>query len=654
MREEIMAIKLWEPDQKRKENTKLWAFKKQVEGKTGHVFNNYDDIWSWSVEKPEAFWSEAINFCQLNYEGPTEPALENGDDLLKARFFPNMKLNYAENLLAHEASGEAIVFYNELNERRSLSWQELRDQVSRFQQALVAHGIKEGDRVAGFMPNMPETIIAMLATSSLGAIWSSCSPDFGVQGVLDRFGQIEPKLLVACDGYSYNGKAISCLPVLEQVSQKLSSLKTIVVVPFGFQKGEQLQSPIGTSYQDFLGPFQAGDIQYIKVPFQAPLFIMFSSGTTGMPKCIVHGVGGTILQHLKEHQLQSDILPQDRLFYYTTCGWMMWNWMVSALASQATLVLYDGNPFYPDSDRLSQLCADEQFTHFGSSAKYFDSCAKADVCPANSQDFSHLRVILSTGSPLAAEGFDYIYASWKKDVCLSSVAGGTDIIACFFGGNPIGPVYRGQCQKRELGLNVQTFNDDGAPVEGEAGELVCIAPQPSQPIGFWNDPQNERYKKAYFDRWPNVWHHGDLVELTAEGGAVFFGRSDTTLNPGGVRIGTAEIYRLVEPFPEVLEALVIGQDYEGDMRIVLFVKLREGTDLTPQLIDQMKQTIRKNATPRHVPAVILACPDLPKTRSGKISEIAVRDIVHGRSVKNKEALLNPESLNFFKNLSGLT
>jgi len=656
-----MKNMLWQPSDETKKKTNLWAFKQQIEDATGASFPDFDAIWNWSITEPEKFWAEVANFCQLQRVDQSGPILETPDDLLQARFFPNNTLNYAQNLLAHDGTGEAIVAYNESkssggNEaigRRALSWQEVRAKVSQLQQALTASGVQQGDRVAGFIPNIPEAIIAMLAATSLGAIWSSCSPNFGTAGVVDRFGQIEPKILFATNGYTYNGKPFSTLPTVTQLSNDLPSLEKTIIVPFLDDAASHQSEQDLLTLDEFITPYQPKDLTFTPLSFDAPLFIMYSSGTTGLPKCIVHSVGGTLLQHLKEHQLQTDIHPKDRVFYYTTCGWMMWNWLVSALASKATIVLYDGNPFYPDGNRLSQLCEQEKLTHFGVSAKYFDSCYKAGIAPAKTCDLTPLRVILSTGSPLSADRFDYIYSEWKQDMCLSSIAGGTDILGAFFGGNPIGPVFRGQCQKRGLGMNVQIFNDQGQSVENTPGELVCIAPHPSQPVGFWNDPDQTRYKKAYYDKWPNVWCHGDLVELKSEGGAIFHGRSDTTLNPGGVRIGTAEIYRQIESLPEILEPLVVGQNHQDDVRVVLFVTLREGVGLDDALVDKIKQTIRSNATARHVPALIFSCPDLPRTRSGKISEIAVRDVIHGRRVKNKEALLNPESLGFFEALPGL-
>ncbi|MEM7303577.1 MAG: acetoacetate--CoA ligase [Pseudomonadota bacterium] len=639
-----MSTPIWSPSKERIESTLLHQFARQHGPGGGKA--DYDTLWQWSIDDKGSFWNAVWNFCGIVGD-KRGTAYQKAERIVDARFFPETRLNFAENLLKRNDDSDAIIFHGEAGTRDVMSWRELNTLVSRLQQALAAKGIVKGDRVVGFVPNTAHTIAAMLAVTSLGGVWSSCSPDFGVAGVLDRFGQVEPKLMFCGDGYHYNGKEISSLDLALEIGAAIPSLSDIVVLPYLGSAAEQDRL---TTLQDFVEPYAAKSVTFERVGFRDPLYIMFSSGTTGKPKCIVHSVGGTLLQHAKEHQLQSDVRPGDRLMYFTTCGWMMWNWQVSGLAAGATLVLYDGSPFYPDGNRLSEICEREQLTHFGTSAKYIDACAKADISPAKSKDLSSLRTILSTGSPLAAEGFDYIYEHWKSDVCLSSIAGGTDIIGCFIGGNPIGPVYRGACQKRHLGMDVRIFDSNGQSVEGEQGELVCVGAHPSMPIGFWNDPDGSRYHEAYFAVYDNVWRHGDWVELTPEGGGVFFGRSDATLNPGGVRIGTAEIYRQVERVDEVLEALVIGQNWDNDTRVVLFVRLRDGVVLDDALVARIKSEIRTHATPRHVPAVIVDVPDIPRTKSGKIVELAVRDIIHGREIKNVEALANPEALEFYRNL----
>jgi acetoacetyl-CoA synthetase len=644
---------MWVPSQERIKESLLAKFIDATSIQSDIKETNYDAMWHWSVSSPEQFWDALWDFCGVQGD-KTGPVLIHEDTLIMAQFFPKAKLNYAENLLAHAGEGASIIFHSENGGRIEWSWADLKNTVSKLQQVLIAQDIKQGDRVAGFLPNMPEAIAAMLAVTSLGGVWSSCSPDFGLNAVKDRFGQIEPKILFTADAYHYNGKTHSSLEVAAQLANDIPSIQKVIVIPYVEASADiSVLDDKGVHWVDALATYEAKEISYMRVEFSAPLFIMFSSGTTGLPKCIIHSVGGTLLQHLKEHQLQCDIHPDDRLFYFTTCGWMMWNWLVSGLASGATLVLFDGSPFYPDGNILADIASAEGITHFGTSAKYIDACAKAGVKPAQTHDLSSLRTILSTGSPLAPEGFDYIYKDWKADVCLSSVAGGTDILACFVGGSPISPVYSGQCQKRHLAMNTQVFDENGKSLQGEPGELVCTSPHPSMPIGFWDDPEGKKYSAAYFEKFDNVWHHGDWVELTAQKGMIFFGRSDTVLNPGGVRIGTAEIYRQVERIEEVLEGLVIGQQWDNDVRVVLFVRLREGVNLDDVLIKRIKSEIRQNATPRHVPAKIIAVADIPRTKSGKITELAVRDVVHGRVVKNTEAMANPEVLDLFKNLAAL-
>ena len=648
-----MSAPLWQPSAERAASTNITAFIKKLEAERGLSLSDYAALYDWSISEIEPFWEAVWDFCGLIAEGPRDPVLIDAKKMLGARFYPNVKLNFAENLLRRRDDADAIVFWGEDMVRRRMSYGELFELVARTARALEGLGVGTGDRVAGFMPNMPETVVAMLATTSLGAVWSSCSPDFGVQGVLDRFGQIDPKVLFCPDGYHYNGKKIDSLERVRRFAPELPTVKKIVVVPYLTDDPSIDGLERATTFKDFIAGETASEIAFRRMPFNHPLYIMYSSGTTGKPKCIVHGAGGTLLQHLKEHKLQCDVKRDDRVFYFTTCGWMMWNWQVSALAAEATLLLYDGSPFYPSGNILFDYMDAERGTLFGTSAKFIDACKNFGVDPARTHDLSSVRTITSTGSPLVPEGFDYIYEDIKTDVCLSSIAGGTDIIGCFMGGNPIGPVYRGEIQARHLGMAVAVFNDAGQPVLGEKGELVCLKPFPSMPIEFWNDPDGSRYRGAYFETYPGVWHHGDFIELTEHGGIIIYGRSDATLNPGGVRIGTAEIYRQVEQLEEVEESIVIGQDWEDDVRVVLFVRLRDGVSLDESLIGTIKTQIRNGCTPRHVPAKVLAVSDIPRTKSGKIVELAVRDVVHGRSVRNKEALANPEALEFFANRAEL-
>ncbi len=648
-----MTAPLWQPSAERIAATNLTAFMAQVQKDWGVVTGDYDALYDWSIGEIEKFWLSVWDFCGVIAETRGETVLADGGKMPGARFFPGARLNFAENLLRRRDGADALVFWGEERVRRRLSHRELYDSVSRLVQALAAQGVGEGDRVAGFLPNMPETIIGALATSALGAVWSSCSPDFGNQGVLDRFGQIEPKVLLCADGYVYNGKEIDTLSRVREFITELPSLQRVVVCPYLSESPDLSGIRDAVSFAEFTGGFEPGEIAFRRIPFNAPLYIMYSSGTTGKPKCIVHGQGGTLLQHLKEHRLLCDVKRDDRLFYFTTCGWMMWNWLVSGLASEATLLLYDGAPFYPDGNVLFDYAAAERCTLFGTSAKFIDALGNAGLDPGANYDLSALRTITSTGSPLAPEGFDYVYRHIKPDVCLSSIAGGTDLIGCFVGGNPLGPVWRGEIQKRHLGMAVEVFDGDGRPMVGEKGELVCTRPFPSMPIYFWDDADGARYRAAYFERFPNVWHHGDYVELTEHGGMVIYGRSDATLNPGGVRIGTAEIYRQVEQMDEVEEGIVIGQDWRNDTRIVLFVRLREGVALDEALVEKIKTRIREGCTPRHVPAKVLRVADIPRTKNAKISELAVRDVIHGRAVKNKEALANPEALDLFKDLPEL-
>ena len=648
----IDSTPLWQPNPATVGDTRMAQFMQA----TGQ--GRYSDLWQWSVDQPEAFWREIWKFCAAVGD-PGDVVLEAGDQMPGARWFPQAKLNYAENLLQRRDDGEALVFWGEDKVKRRMSYGELYAEVARFQSFLRAAGVGEGDRVAGYLPNLPETLVAMLATTALGAIWSSASPDFGVQGVLDRFGQIEPKVLVCVDGYWYNGKPVDCLAKNAEVVARMPTLVRTVVVPY-LDAAPALAGIPGavcwTALADENPASTAVDrntaVIFHRVPFAHPLFIMFSSGTTGVPKCIVHCHGGVLLQHLKEHMLHSDVRPGDRLFYFTTCGWMMWNWLVSGLAAGATLLLYDGSPFASRGTVLFDYAAAEKMTHFGTSAKYIDAAAKLGLTPGKTHDLSALRAMFSTGSPLSPEGFDWVYREIKQDLLLASISGGTDIISCFVLGNPVLPVYRGEIQCRGLGMAVDVFDENGKPVRSEKGELVCRKPFPVMPVGFWNDPDGAKYRAAYFERFDNIWCHGDFSELTAHDGMIIYGRSDATLNPGGVRIGTAEIYRQVEQLPEVLESLVIGQDWppgrNDDVRVVLFVKLAEGKNLDIALVDRIRQQIKANTTPRHVPAKVVQVQDIPRTKSGKIVELAVRNVVHNQPVKNVEALANPEALEFFR------
>ena len=641
----IEAKPLWQPNPNTVGDTRMAMFMQAM----GH--GRYADLWQWSIDQPEVFWSKLWDFCgAVGDKGQT--VLRDGDRMPGARWFPEARLNYAENLLKNRDEGEALVFWGEDKVKRRLSRAELYAEVARFQRFLVDAGVGEGDRVAGYLPNLPETLIAMLAATSLGAIWSSASPDFGVQGVLDRFGQIEPKVLVCVDGYWYNGKPVDCLEKNAEVVARMPSLLRTVVVPYLDPAAGVGAVANAVSWCDLPTVAADAEVRITRVAFDHPLFIMFSSGTTGVPKCIVHCHGGALLQHLKEHQLHSDVRPGDRLFYFTTCGWMMWNWLVSGLACGATLLLYDGSPFAAKGTVLFDYAAAEKMTHFGTSAKFIDAAAKLGLTPGKTHDLTALRAMFSTGSPLSPEGFDWVYREIKQDILLASISGGTDIISCFVLGNPVLPVYRGEIQCRGLGMAVDVFDDEGKPVRSEKGELVCTKPFPVMPVGFWNDPDGARYRAAYFERFQGVWCHGDFSELTAHDGMIIYGRSDATLNPGGVRIGTAEIYRQVEQLPEILESLVIGQDWppgkNDDVRVVLFVKLQEGHALDAALIDRVKKQIRDNTTPRHVPAKVVQVQDIPRTKSGKIVELAVRNVVHAQPVKNVEALANPEALAFFR------
>ena len=660
-----MAEPVWTPSAEQVARANLTRFIAEVRalGERTAGITDFDALHEWSIRDLELFWNEVRRFCGV-ITGPSDPAvacervligrdrMAPPDPELGPKWFAGTRLNFAENLLRYRDDREAIVSWNELGVSRRLTYRQLFDEVARMAAALRGMGIQPGDRVAGFMANIPETVIAMLAATSIGAVWSSCSPDFGVAGVLDRFGQIQPRVLFAADGYRYAGRELDCLDRVREIADRIPEIERVVVVPYLRAECDVGSLRAGVLWDDFAVPAAGQGVTFEHLPFDHPVYIMYSSGTTGLPKCMVHGAGGTLLQHLKELVLHTDLRRDDRVFYFTTCGWMMWNWLVSCLAVGSTIVLYDGASLIPHRPILWDMAESERITVFGTSAKWLALAEKAGIEPIETHDLSALSAILSTGSPLAAHSFDYVYGSVKRDVRLSSISGGTDIISCFAGGNPIGPVWRGELQKRALAMNVQIFDEAGRSVVGQPGELVCTTPFPSMPVAFWNDPDGSKYRAAYFEYYPNVWRHGDWAELTEHGGMIIYGRSDATLNPGGVRIGTAEIYRQVERLPEIVESIVIGQDVEGeagtDVRIVLFVRLAEGLVLDKALEERIRARIRANASPHHVPKKIVQVADIPRTISGKITELAVRDVVHGRAVKNVDALANPEALEFFR------
>lgn len=646
---------LWQPSANQIAQTPVERFRQQVNIDFGENLQSYTELHAWSIKNPESFWASVWTFTDIISEHRGDTVLENPAAMPGAKWFPDARLNYAQNLLRRRDDAVAIIFRPENGQEQTVSYAQLNAQVASLARAFKSAGVTVGDKVAGFVPNMPQAIIAMLAASSIGAVWSSCSPDFGINGVLDRFGQIEPKVLITADGYHYNGKVHDSLALVSELIPQLPSVEMVAIIDY-VQQG-QLTGPaktIAKSFHDLCHDDGNNTPEFVALPFDHPLFIMFSSGTTGKPKCIVHGAGGTLLQHVKEHQFHVGLQRDEKLFFFTTCGWMMWNWLVTGLATQATLLLYDGSPFYPDGNVIFNFAQESGMHYLGTSAKFIDACNKAGIEPVNTHNLTELKSVLSTGSPLVPESFDYVYDKIKSDVCLSSMSGGTDIVSCFALGNPALPVYRGELQCIGLGLDVQAYSDNGEPLPiGEKGELVCVKPFPCMPVGFYNDPDGSRYHDAYFDRFDNVWCHGDYISLTEQAGMIIYGRSDAVLNPGGVRIGTAEIYRQVEQFDEIVESLVIAQQWEGDVRVVLFVRLRDKQVLNDKLIDRLKKHIRHNTTPRHVPERIVQVADIPRTRSGKIVELAVRKVVHGDSVDNVEALANPEALAFFKDIPEL-
>jgi acetoacetyl-CoA synthetase len=639
-------LPIWQPSAERIAAANLTRFMRFAAAR-GAPDGDYTSFYRWSVTEPAAFWQALFDFAEIIAERGEGPVLSEPDRMPGARWFSGTRLNFAENLLRHPDTAPALIFRNECGARRELSRPELRAEVARIAAGLRSVGVGPGDRVAGFLPNLPETIIAMLASASIGATWTSCSPDFGINGVLDRFGQVEPKVLFTADGYFYGGKTLDSLGPIAGVLERLPSVRRVVVIPYVSTTPDIGRLRNAVAWQDFGEPGAA--LAFPRLPFDHPLYVLYSSGTTGAPKCLVHGAGGTLLQHCKEQLLHTDVQPGDRLFFFTTCGWMMWNWLVNGLAVGATVMLYDGSPFHPGPQVLWEMAEDEQVAIFGTSPKYLAALEKEGYRPRERHRLPRLRSILSTGSPLAPEQYVFVAQAIGPEVQLSSISGGTDIVSCFALGNPLLPVYRGELQCRGLGLKVEVWNDAGKPVTGERGELVCAAPFPCMPVGFWNDPDGRRYRAAYFERFPGAWHHGDYALLTERGGLVILGRSDAVLNPGGVRIGTAEIYRQVEQLDEVLESVVVGQDHDNDVRVVLFVRLRDGVVLDDALRERIRRQIRANTTPRHVPAKVLAVPEIPRTISGKVVELAVRETIHGRPVRNTDALANPAALEHFRN-----
>jgi len=648
-----MAELLWEPSEERKKSTNITKFIDYVNREYGQKFSSYDELYDWSISKIPDFWAAVWDFADIKASKGYDAVVDDPGKMPGAKWFIGARLNFAENLLRYRDDQVALIFKGEGQESVKMTYAQLYDQVARLAKSLRAQGVMVGDRVAGFMPNMIETVVAMLAATSIGATWSSCSPDFGIKGVLDRFGQIKPKVLFTANGYFYNGKAFDSSERVAGILKDLPSIRKVVVVSYTEKRANIDHIPNSIHYQDFLSKEAGLQIQFEQLPSDHPLYIMFTSGTTGLPKCMVQGAAGVLINQLKELKLLTDVKREDTIFYFTTCGWMMWNWLVCSLALGATVLLYDGSAFQPDAGVLWKLAQDEKMTIFGTSARYLAEIERRGLKPGKEYDLSSLKAILSTGSTLSVENFEFVYRDIKKDVLLSSISGGSDINGCFAGGNPIGPVYAGELQRRCLGMKVAVFDAQGNSVRNQEGELVCTAPSPSMPLYFWNDPNNERYHSAYFDVYPGVWHHGDYAEITENAGVIIYGRSDATLNPGGVRIGTAEIYRQVEALDEVADSLVIGQNWENDIRVILFVKLAEGAELTEDLVKKIKTTIRQNTTPRHVPAKIMAVDDIPYTINMKKVELAVKKVIHNEPVLNIDALANPQSLELYKNLKEL-
>ncbi len=648
-----MTKLLWEPAEEQIKQSNMYRFMNTVNEKYRQNFQAYAPLYEWSVDNIADFWETMWDFADILASKPYDQVIDDVTKMPGAKWFSGARLNFAENLLRYKDDGVALIFKGEAQPSIEITYAELYDEVARLAKALKAAGVQIGDRVVGFMPNMPAAIMAMLAATSIGATWSSCSPDFGIKGVLDRFGQIKPKVLFTANGYSFKGKNLDSLERIADILKKLPSIEKVVVVPYTEQHADISRIPNAVHYNDFKASESNLEIEFEQLPFDHPLYIMYSSGTTGLPKCMVQSAGGILIHHLKELMLHTSLTREDTIFYFTTCGWMMWNWLTSSLAVGATLVLFDGNPFHPHPAALWEMAQEEKITVFGTSAGYIAALINAGVKPARDYDLSSIRAVLSTGSPLSIEGFEFIYNEVKKDVQLASISGGTDLNGCFALGNPMAPVYAGELQCRGLAMDVRAFDENGRALIGTEGELVCCKPFPSMPIYFWDDPDGSKYHSAYFDVYPNIWRHGDYIIVTERGGVVMHGRSDATLNPGGVRIGTAEIYRQVEQMEEVEDSVVIGQNWKNDVRVILFVKLAAGFELTEELKAKIKQTIRSNASPRHVPAKILATPAVPYTLNMKKVELAVKKIIEGKPVLNKDALGNPEALDYYADLKEL-
>jgi acetoacetyl-CoA synthetase len=648
-----MAKMLWKPSEARIKNSHMYRFMNFVNKKYQKKFTEYAPLYEWSVENIPEFWAAMWEFAEIKASKPYDEVVDNPVKMPGVKWFSGARLNFAENLLRYRDDHVALIFQGEDHETRKVTYAELYDEVARLARSLRELGVKPGDRVVGFVPNMPEAIIAMLAATSAGATWSSCSPDFGIKGVLDRFGQIKPKVLFTANGYWFKGKNLDSIERISNILRELPSIEKVVVVPYTEKEMDIRSIPNAVHYRDFRSSKSNLKIKFEQLPFEHPHYIMYSSGTTGLPKCMVQSAGGVLINQMKELLLHSDLKREDTIFYFTTCGWMMWNWLTCGLAVGATLVLYDGNPFHPNPGALWKMAQDHKITHFGTSAGYIAALMTAGVKPGKEYDLAPLKTLLSTGSPLSVEGFEFIYDHVKKDIQLASISGGSDINGCFAAGNPMGPVYAGELQCRCLGMKVEAFDDRGKPTRNQQGELVCLASAPPMPIYFWDDPDWEKYHNAYFDVYPGIWRHGDFIEINDRGGVVIYGRSDATLNPGGVRIGTAEIYRQVEQMPEIEDSLVVGQDWKGDVRVILFVKLAPGQNLTDDIKKKINTTLRANASPRHVPAKIIAVPDVPYTLNMKKVELAVKKVIQGQSVLNKDALRNPEVLDFYASIKEL-